>query len=124
MQIRKLFLETITKGGCHPLLPLAGTAVCFIYNVFSGISKRSIFCLFCKIDVKKEIIALGVIASRNGTLSFLVGGSKTGFERAKPILECMGQNIFHCGGVATGQVRMYFSSFIIGFCCVLFTRNP
>ncbi|CAB3997707.1 3-hydroxyisobutyrate dehydrogenase, mitochondrial [Paramuricea clavata] len=45
----------------------------------------------------------GVIASQNGTLSFLVGGSKTGFERAKPILECMGQNIFHCGETATGQ---------------------
>ncbi|XP_028390830.1 3-hydroxyisobutyrate dehydrogenase, mitochondrial-like [Dendronephthya gigantea] len=45
----------------------------------------------------------GVMASQNGTLSFLVGGSKTGFERAKPILQCMGQNIFHCGGTATGQ---------------------
>ena len=51
-------------------------------------------------------IVPGVIASQNGTLSFLVGGSKIGFEQAKPILECMGQNIFYCGGTATGQVEM------------------
>lgn len=49
-------------------------------------------------------IIVGVIAAKNATLSFLVGGSKSGFERAKPILECMGQNIFHCGGTASGQV--------------------
>ena len=51
-----------------------------------------------------DILVQGVIASQNGTLSFLVGGSKTGFEQTKPILQCMGQNIFHCGGTATGQV--------------------
>ena len=50
----------------------------------------------------------GVIASQNGTLSFLVGGSKIGFERAKPILEYMGQNIFYCGGTATGQVEILY----------------
>lgn len=56
-----------------------------------------------------EIIISGVIAAQNGTLSFLVGGSKAGFERAKPILEFMGQNIFHCGGNAAGQVIPLYS---------------
>lgn len=76
-----------------------------------------------------NIVFPGVIASQNGTLSFLVGGSKAGFEQAKPILECMGQNIFHCGGTATGQVENnYLFTIIYSFlgiiiCDFLVTLN-
>ncbi len=39
-----------------------------------------------------------------GTLTFMVGGDFADFEKAKPILECMGKNIVHCGGAGNGQV--------------------
>jgi 3-hydroxyisobutyrate dehydrogenase len=46
----------------------------------------------------------GTGGAEAGTLTFMVGGDAADFERAKPILQCMGKNIVHCGGVGNGQV--------------------
>jgi 3-hydroxyisobutyrate dehydrogenase len=46
----------------------------------------------------------GTGGAEAGTLTFMVGGEVTDFERAKPILQCMGKNIVHCGGDGNGQV--------------------
>jgi len=46
----------------------------------------------------------GVGGAQAGTLTFMVGGDKESFERAKIILQCMGKNIVHCGGSGNGQV--------------------
>ncbi|XP_015909181.1 3-hydroxyisobutyrate dehydrogenase, mitochondrial [Parasteatoda tepidariorum] len=45
----------------------------------------------------------GVTSAKNGTLTFMVGGSTTKFDAVKSILLCMGENVVHCGGVGTGQ---------------------
>jgi len=39
-----------------------------------------------------------------GTLTFMVGGSKEGFDRAHDLLSAMGKNIIHCGDNGNGQV--------------------
>ena len=39
-----------------------------------------------------------------GTLSIMVGGEETVFQRALPLLECMGKNIVHVGASGAGQV--------------------
>ncbi len=46
----------------------------------------------------------GVGAATAGTLAFMVGGSESQFERAKPILEGMGKNIFRAGDSGAGQI--------------------
>lgn len=46
----------------------------------------------------------GVGGAVAGTLSFMVGGSETEFNKAKPILENMGKNIFHAGAHGAGQI--------------------
>lgn len=46
----------------------------------------------------------GVGGAKAGTLAFMVGGSDAQFAKAKPILECMGKNIFHAGGNGAGQI--------------------
>jgi len=46
----------------------------------------------------------GTGGAEAGTLTFMVGGSIEDFERAKPILQCMGKNIVHCGAAGNGQV--------------------
>jgi len=56
----------------------------------------------------------GTIGAEKGTLTFMVGGSKDAFERAKPILECMGTNIIHCGEVGAGQVVKVCNNLILG----------
>lgn len=46
----------------------------------------------------------GTGGAEAGTLTFMVGGSVEDFAKAKPILECMGKNIVHCGAAGNGQV--------------------
>ena len=46
----------------------------------------------------------GVGGAEAGTLTFMVGGEADDFERAKPVLQAMGKNIVHCGGIGNGQV--------------------
>lgn len=45
----------------------------------------------------------GVKKAEEGTLSIMVGGEQADFERAKPLLECMGANIFHVGEAGAGH---------------------
>ncbi len=37
-----------------------------------------------------------------GTLTFMVGGDREVFERARPLLECMGKQLYYCGGPGAG----------------------
>ena len=46
----------------------------------------------------------GVAGAEAGTLTFMVGGDARDFEAAKPILQCMGKNVVHCGAAGNGQV--------------------
>ncbi len=48
-------------------------------------------------------ISGGDIGARNGTLTFMVGGSESDFIAAKPYFEIMGKNIFYCGAIGNGQ---------------------
>ena len=46
----------------------------------------------------------GVAGAEAATLTFMVGGDLAAFAAARPILECMGRHIVHCGGAGNGQV--------------------
>ena len=46
----------------------------------------------------------GVAGAKAGALTFFVGGDKTVFERARPLLECLGKTIFYMGPLGSGQV--------------------
>jgi 3-hydroxyisobutyrate dehydrogenase len=46
----------------------------------------------------------GTAGAAAGTLSFMVGGPESDFQRALPVLKCMGKNIFHAGEHGAGQI--------------------
>lgn len=46
----------------------------------------------------------GTAGAAAGTLTFMVGGAESTLEKARPILEAMGKNIFHAGAAGAGQV--------------------
>ena len=48
------------------------------------------------------------------TLTFMCGGDKAVFEKAKPILQNMGKNIVLCGGPGQGQVVKICNNMILG----------
>jgi 3-hydroxyisobutyrate dehydrogenase len=46
----------------------------------------------------------GVAGAEGATLTFMVGGEAADYEAALPILQAMGRNVVHCGGIGNGQV--------------------
>jgi 3-hydroxyisobutyrate dehydrogenase len=55
----------------------------------------------------------GVGAAKMGILSFLVGGASENYARATPILECMGENIIHCGDHGNGQAAKVCNNMLL-----------
>lgn len=49
-----------------------------------------------------------------GTLTFIVGGESADLERARPLLEKMGKNIFHAGAAGAGQVAKIANNMLLG----------
>ena len=56
----------------------------------------------------------GIAAANGGTLTFMVGGSDTGFEAAKPILSAMGKAVIHAGGPGNGQAAKICNNMLLG----------
>ena len=56
----------------------------------------------------------GVGGAVAGTLTFMVGGSAADLERARPVLEKMGANIFHAGSVGAGQTAKICNNMLLG----------
>ena len=55
----------------------------------------------------------GVGGAEAGTLTFMVGGDAEVLERARPVLEAMGRNIFHAGGSGSGQVAKMCNNMLL-----------
>jgi 3-hydroxyisobutyrate dehydrogenase len=55
----------------------------------------------------------GVGGARAGTLTFICGGEPGAFERAKPVLEGMGKNIFHAGPGGAGQMAKICNNMLL-----------
>jgi 2-hydroxy-3-oxopropionate reductase len=55
----------------------------------------------------------GDIGAQHGTLSIMVGGNATAFQRALPILQVMGKNIVHMGAAGAGQVTKACNQIVV-----------
>ncbi len=56
----------------------------------------------------------GTAGAGAGTLTFIVGGEATALERARPLLQAMGKNIFHMGDAGAGQVAKLCNNMALG----------
>jgi 3-hydroxyisobutyrate dehydrogenase len=56
----------------------------------------------------------GVGGATAATLTFMVGGSDHAFAHGKPILECMGKRVVHCGEAGNGQAAKICNNMILG----------
>lgn len=73
------------------------------------------------LDIVDAPVSGGVAAAKAGTLTFMVGGTKEAFARARPILDDMGKNVFYAGGTGNGQAakianNMLLAISMIGTC--------
>ncbi|MFC7332194.1 3-hydroxyisobutyrate dehydrogenase [Rhodocista pekingensis] len=65
-------------------------------------------------DMVDAPVSGGTGGAAAGTLTFMVGGPGTAFDRARPILEAMGKTIVHAGGPGTGQAAKICNNMILG----------
>jgi 3-hydroxyisobutyrate dehydrogenase len=56
----------------------------------------------------------GIAAAEGGTLTFMVGGSQDGFERAREYLEKMGKAVIHAGDAGAGQAAKICNNMLLG----------
>jgi 3-hydroxyisobutyrate dehydrogenase len=56
----------------------------------------------------------GVVGAEAASLTFMCGGDKSTFLKARPLLEAMGKNIVHCGGPGFGQVTKICNNMVAG----------
>ncbi|MES2586541.1 MAG: 3-hydroxyisobutyrate dehydrogenase [Pseudomonadota bacterium] len=56
----------------------------------------------------------GTAGAQAGTLTFMVGGDAPAVERARPLLEKMGKNIFHAGDSGSGQTVKVCNNMLLG----------
>lgn len=56
----------------------------------------------------------GTAGAQGGTLTFIVGGEEGALERAGPVLQAMGKNIFHVGASGAGQVAKLCNNMALG----------
>ncbi|XP_020286616.1 3-hydroxyisobutyrate dehydrogenase, mitochondrial isoform X1 [Pseudomyrmex gracilis] len=67
----------------------------------------------CNLKFIDSPVSGGVNAARDGTLTFMVGGTATDFEAAKFILESLGSRIIHCGDVGMGQAAKLCNNMLL-----------
>ncbi|QWD93811.1 3-hydroxyisobutyrate dehydrogenase [Polynucleobacter sp. MG-Unter2-18] len=56
----------------------------------------------------------GTAGAQAGTLTFMVGGDAVDVDRARPLLEKMGKNIFHAGTSGSGQTVKVCNNMLLG----------
>jgi 3-hydroxyisobutyrate dehydrogenase len=65
------------------------------------------------LEVLDAPVSGGVGGAEAGTLTFMVGGSEAGFERARPVLEQMGKAVIHTGSSGNGQAAKACNNMIL-----------
>lgn len=51
-------------------------------------------------------------AAVSGTLTLMVGGSEAIVARCRPVLDCMGTDVFHCGELGAGQTMKLINNLL------------
>ncbi|MDA1475183.1 NAD(P)-dependent oxidoreductase [Bacillus changyiensis] len=68
------------------------------------------------VDFLAAPVSGGVIGAVNRTLTFMVGGSKSAFDKAMSVFQAMGENIFHVNEkVDSGTNTKLINNLLIGF---------
>jgi 2-hydroxy-3-oxopropionate reductase len=55
----------------------------------------------------------GVKGAETGQLAIMVGGTVQDFDRALPILDCLGKIVVHCGTVGAGQITKSCNQLVV-----------
>ncbi|GKT20736.1 3-hydroxyisobutyrate dehydrogenase [Acidovorax sp. SUPP3334] len=112
--VESLYLGNGQQPGLLPLLA-AGTLVIDCSTIAAATSRKVADAAQARsiafIDAPVSGGTNGAVA---GTLTFMIGGSAADLERARPLLEKMGANLFHAGAVGAGQTAKICNNMLLG----------
>ena len=66
------------------------------------------------VDMVDAPVSGGIVKARDGTLTFMVGGTQPQYQRARPILENIGSVIIHAGKAGSGQAAKICNNMMLG----------
>ncbi|CAH0540289.1 3-hydroxyisobutyrate dehydrogenase [Vibrio marisflavi] len=66
------------------------------------------------LDFVDAPVSGGVAGAKAATLTFIVGGTDSGFDKAKSVLQHMGKNVFHAGKAGDGQMAKICNNLLLG----------
>ncbi|HEY3110553.1 MAG TPA: NAD(P)-dependent oxidoreductase, partial [Chloroflexota bacterium] len=69
-----------------------------------------------RLDYLDAPVSGGTSGARDATLAIMVGGTPTGFERARPVFEAMGKSIYHVGPVGSGATVKLINQMMGAIC--------
>lgn len=67
----------------------------------------------CSVEMLDAPVSGGEKGAAEGTLSIMVGGKTDVFERVRPLLEVLGNNIVHVGDHGTGQITKACNQIVV-----------
>ncbi len=62
-------------------------------------------------------VSNGVVGAERAELAVMVGGGRAAFDRYKPVLECIGNNVFHMGELGMGAMTKIINN-MVGLTCM------
>ena len=66
------------------------------------------------VDMIDAPVSGGTVKARDGTLTFMIGGTQQQFQRSRPLLEAMGTAIIHAGTAGSGQAAKICNNMMLG----------
>lgn len=87
-------LEAASPGSTY--IDMSTIAPAVAVRVAEGLAARGVECLDAPVSG-------GDVGAQQGTLSIMVGGARSTFDRAKPIFDTLGKSAVLCGGPGAGQ---------------------
>ncbi|BEP91910.1 3-hydroxyisobutyrate dehydrogenase [Acidovorax sp. sif1233] len=112
--VETLYLGSDRQPGLLPLLA-EGTLVIDCSTIAAATSRKVAEAAKARgMDFIDAPVSGGTGGAIAGTLTFMVGGDTPALERARPVLEKMGANIFHAGAVGAGQTAKICNNMLLG----------
>ena len=112
--VETLYLGSDRQPGLLPLLA-EGTLVIDCSTIAAATSRKVAEAAKARgMDFIDAPVSGGTGGAIAGTLTFMVGGDTQALERARPVLEKMGANIFHAGAVGAGQTAKICNNMLLG----------
>ncbi|KQM75447.1 3-hydroxyisobutyrate dehydrogenase [Xylophilus sp. Leaf220] len=109
-------VESLYLGDAGLLAQLAAGTLLVDCSTISAATARAVAAAATArgIDCLDAPVSGGTGGAIAGTLTFMVGGPAAALERARPLLEKMGANIFHAGDAGAGQTAKICNNMLLG----------